>query len=163
MELSPIPSSQVPSGIMNTLSRPTTPGTHTPGASTLGVNSLSSQRPTPVGSPRPANTLTLNDNDIQQFGRFAREFVVMSLVPWMEKCVIEWNESVRNTSLSPGFRAKAYTVLILETTSLPALFFYPPSIWDGLFCLSSCNTLFRPWEQSIRLLGHISLYRSRPK
>ena len=40
--------------------------------------------------------MSLNDNDIQQFSRFVREFVVMSLIPWMEKCVIEWNESVRN-------------------------------------------------------------------
>ena len=34
------------------------------------------------------------EGDIQQTARFAREFVVMSLVPWMEKCVLEWNENV---------------------------------------------------------------------
>ena len=28
-------------------------------------------------------------------GKFVREFVVMSLIPWMEKCVMEWNENVR--------------------------------------------------------------------
>ena len=36
----------------------------------------------------------LTQDDIQQIGRFVREFVTMSLVPWMEKCVVEWNENV---------------------------------------------------------------------
>lgn len=39
--------------------------------------------------------LNLTETDIQQFGRFVREFVTMSLVPWMERCVLDWNESVR--------------------------------------------------------------------
>ena len=41
------------------------------------------------------STLRLSPDDIQQIGRFVREFVTMSLVPWMEKCVVEWNENVR--------------------------------------------------------------------
>jgi hypothetical protein len=40
------------------------------------------------------NTLKMAESDIQQTARFAREFVVMSLLPWMEKCVVEWNENV---------------------------------------------------------------------
>ena len=40
------------------------------------------------------NTLCLVETDIQQTARFTREFVVMSLVPWLEKCVLEWNENV---------------------------------------------------------------------
>jgi len=40
------------------------------------------------------NTLRMGEKDIQHTARFAREFVVMSLVPWMEKCVVEWNENV---------------------------------------------------------------------
>lgn len=36
----------------------------------------------------------LTEGDIQQTGKFVREFVVMSLVPWMEKCVMDWNENV---------------------------------------------------------------------
>ncbi|KAH8102427.1 ER-golgi trafficking TRAPP I complex 85 kDa subunit-domain-containing protein [Cristinia sonorae] len=43
-------------------------------------------------SPRDANTLLLCEGDIQQFGRFTREFATMSLIPWMEKAVMEWNE-----------------------------------------------------------------------
>ncbi len=41
------------------------------------------------------STVNLTQEDIQQLGRFVREFVTMSLIPWMEKCVMEWNESVR--------------------------------------------------------------------
>ncbi|GJJ13919.1 hypothetical protein Clacol_008176 [Clathrus columnatus] len=37
--------------------------------------------------------LNLTEADIQQLGRFVREFVTMSLVPWMERCVLDWNES----------------------------------------------------------------------
>lgn len=40
------------------------------------------------------NTLRMAENDIQETARFTREFVVMSLLPWMEKCVVEWNENV---------------------------------------------------------------------
>lgn len=69
--------------------------------------------PLPQGSPDPSsaaannpaarppadvevtlNTLRMNDPDIQQTARFVREFVTMSLVPWMEKCVNDWNENV---------------------------------------------------------------------
>jgi len=45
--------------------------------------------------PTVLNTLSMVENDIQQTARFTREFVVMSLVPWMEKCVLDWNENVR--------------------------------------------------------------------
>ena len=41
------------------------------------------------------NTLRLTQDDIHQIGRFVREFVTMSLIPWMEKCVVDWNENVR--------------------------------------------------------------------
>lgn len=40
------------------------------------------------------NALRLGEQDIQQTAKFTREFVVQSLVPWMEKCVNDWNEAV---------------------------------------------------------------------
>jgi hypothetical protein len=40
------------------------------------------------------------ETDIQQTARFTREFVVMSLVPWMEKCVLEWNENVCSVEMN---------------------------------------------------------------
>lgn len=48
----------------------------------------------PINPVNGLNTLSMGEKDIQQTARFTREFVVMSLVPWMEKCVMEWNENV---------------------------------------------------------------------
>ncbi|KAK2461653.1 hypothetical protein APHAL10511_006116 [Amanita phalloides] len=58
----------------------------------------------PVGTPQPniINTLRLSEGDIQQIAKFTREFVVMSLVPWMEKCVLEWNENFSSTRRLPS-------------------------------------------------------------
>lgn len=46
------------------------------------------------GSRMVLNTLRMGEQDIQHTAKFTREFVVQSLVPWMEKCVIDWNEIV---------------------------------------------------------------------
>ncbi|KDR85341.1 hypothetical protein GALMADRAFT_234163 [Galerina marginata CBS 339.88] len=58
----------------------------------------------PGSSSNPAvlNTLRMEEKDIQQTARFTREFVVMSLVPWMEKCVLEWNENFSSTRRLPS-------------------------------------------------------------
>jgi hypothetical protein len=48
----------------------------------------------PNGITDALNTLRMEEKDIQQTARFTREFLVMSLIPWMEKCVVEWNEAV---------------------------------------------------------------------
>ena len=45
--------------------------------------------------PDGTHHLYLTEPDIAQFSRFVREFVTMSLVPWMERCVLDWNETVR--------------------------------------------------------------------
>ena len=50
----------------------------------------------------PPNSLKLSEPDIQQMARFTREFVVMSLVPWMEKCVLEWNEAYSSSRRLPS-------------------------------------------------------------
>jgi hypothetical protein len=34
------------------------------------------------------------DEDLQSTSRFVREFATQSLIPWMERNVIEWNEAV---------------------------------------------------------------------
>lgn len=44
--------------------------------------------------PASPNTLRLVQSDIQQTSKFAREFVVGCLIPWMEKNVLEWSEAV---------------------------------------------------------------------
>ncbi|KAL1737123.1 ER-golgi trafficking TRAPP I complex 85 kDa subunit-domain-containing protein [Schizophyllum commune] len=43
--------------------------------------------------PPPLSSLRLCEADIQTTARFTREFVVMSLIPWMEQRVMEWNEN----------------------------------------------------------------------
>ena len=59
-------------------------------------------RPTAEGSTPeapPLSSLRLCEADIQTTARFTREFVVMSLIPWMEQRVMEWNENVGAQSL----------------------------------------------------------------
>ncbi|KAF8913001.1 ER-golgi trafficking TRAPP I complex 85 kDa subunit-domain-containing protein [Gymnopilus junonius] len=48
------------------------------------------------------NTLRMEEKDIQQTARFTREFLVMSLIPWMEKYVVEWNENFSSTRRLPS-------------------------------------------------------------
>lgn len=48
----------------------------------------------PSVSRTPANSLRLTQEDIKKTAQFARQFVVMSLIPWMERCVVDWNEVV---------------------------------------------------------------------
>ncbi|KZP10535.1 hypothetical protein FIBSPDRAFT_1051266 [Athelia psychrophila] len=50
------------------------------------------QTPQKGPSSLTLNTLKMSSDDIQQTARFTREFVVQSLLPWMEKCVNDWNE-----------------------------------------------------------------------
>jgi hypothetical protein len=38
--------------------------------------------------------LWMTEGDAQATGKFVREFLTQSLLPWMEKCVLEWNEAV---------------------------------------------------------------------
>ncbi|KAH9858208.1 ER-golgi trafficking TRAPP I complex 85 kDa subunit-domain-containing protein [Lenzites betulinus] len=73
----------------------------------------SASRPPPLTNKAPDNpppsptvytgsTLRLTQDDIQQIGRFVREFVTMSLIPWMEKCVMEWNENYSSSRRLPS-------------------------------------------------------------
>lgn len=44
----------------------------------------------------------MSENDIQQIARFTREFVLTSLIPWMEKCVVEWNDAYSSSKRLPS-------------------------------------------------------------
>lgn len=44
--------------------------------------------------PDHVNALRMVPEDIQQTSKFAREFVVGCLIPWMEKNVLDWSEAV---------------------------------------------------------------------
>ncbi|KAI0271395.1 ER-golgi trafficking TRAPP I complex 85 kDa subunit-domain-containing protein [Gloeopeniophorella convolvens] len=62
-------------------------------------------RPKSDSAPRlnnELNALCMGEQDIQQTAKFVREFVAMSLIPWMEKCVMEWNENFSSTRRLPS-------------------------------------------------------------
>ncbi|KAJ6604519.1 ER-golgi trafficking TRAPP I complex 85 kDa subunit-domain-containing protein [Mycena vulgaris] len=74
-----------------------------PSSDTPELSPISPPPPTPSISVSGAlNTLRMNETDIQQTARFTREFLVMSLVPWMEKCVVEWNENFSSNRRLPS-------------------------------------------------------------
>ena len=88
-ESSPVPPSQFPGGLA--ASSIPNPGILPPRSPE--PTAMASEYPqVPVAGP---GMLLLCQDDIQIIGRFIREFLVMSLIPWMEKCVLEWNDSVR--------------------------------------------------------------------
>ena len=95
-----------------------------------GPPPLANKRTDDVSPPAPADdytgsTLRLSQDDILQIGRFVREFVTMSLVPWMEKCVVEWNESVRTWLFHCLTKAiDQVVVLVIPTSSLTTLLVY---------------------------------------
>ncbi|KAH9897998.1 ER-golgi trafficking TRAPP I complex 85 kDa subunit-domain-containing protein [Cubamyces lactineus] len=62
----------------------------------------SPEGPPPSPTPQTGATLRLASDDIQQIGAFMREFVARNLVPWMEKCVIEWNENYSSSRRLPS-------------------------------------------------------------
>ncbi|KAF4623241.1 hypothetical protein D9613_002112 [Agrocybe pediades] len=55
-----------------------------------------------TGDDTIPNSLRLGEKDVQHTAKFTREFLVMSLIPWMEKCVLEWNENFSSTRRLPS-------------------------------------------------------------
>jgi hypothetical protein len=49
--------------------------------------------------------VSLDRKDAQEIEQFVREFVVQGLVPWMERAVTEWNETVRELPYSHNTQA----------------------------------------------------------
>ncbi|EJD04067.1 uncharacterized protein FOMMEDRAFT_106503 [Fomitiporia mediterranea MF3/22] len=48
------------------------------------------------------NLIRMCDSDIQATAQFVREFVTTGLIPWMEKCVIDWNETYASNRRLPS-------------------------------------------------------------
>ena len=71
------------------------------------------------------------DADIQETARFVREFVTMSLVPWMEKCVLEWNETVRQLGVLDFSLADRFVVYFITQTPITTLLVDTTSIWSA--------------------------------
>ncbi|XP_006454644.1 hypothetical protein AGABI2DRAFT_182617 [Agaricus bisporus var. bisporus H97] len=52
--------------------------------------------------PHHVNVLRMVPEDIQQTSKFAREFVVGCLIPWMEKNVLDWSEAFSSNRRLPS-------------------------------------------------------------
>lgn len=50
-------------------------------------------------------TIRMTETDLASTAKFVRELVVESLLPWMGKCVLEWNEAVCRLLSPLGLRA----------------------------------------------------------
>ncbi|KAI1793952.1 ER-golgi trafficking TRAPP I complex 85 kDa subunit-domain-containing protein [Ganoderma leucocontextum] len=81
---------------------PPSPVPRNPGPPPLANKRADDPPPSTPAEDYTGSTLTLSQDDILQIGRFVREFVTMSLVPWMEKCVVEWNESFSSSRRLPS-------------------------------------------------------------
>ncbi|KAJ8702429.1 hypothetical protein PTI98_001141 [Pleurotus ostreatus] len=62
----------------------------------------STSRSAPFAYHGGPNTLRLGEKDISQTAKFMKDFVVASLVPFMEKCVQDWNESFSSNRRLPS-------------------------------------------------------------
>lgn len=69
----------------------------------------------------PHGMIRMCEIDIQETARFVREFVTMSLIPWMEKCVVEWNENVSDITWSTKHIFQPLLVFFVSQTSIAAL------------------------------------------
>lgn len=73
---------------------PRLPSPPSPDSPSQKISSAPTSPTLTPGNLTAMNILRMEEKDIQQTARFTREFLVMSLIPWMEKCVNEWNENV---------------------------------------------------------------------
>ncbi|KAH8982598.1 ER-golgi trafficking TRAPP I complex 85 kDa subunit-domain-containing protein [Lactarius akahatsu] len=103
----PIPPPRLPSTPQSVL--------QTPDPSAMAPESVSGSR-----AARDVNGLRLTDRDIQQIAKFVREFVSMCLVPWMEKCVADWNENFTSTRRLPSRLFSSTRRLFGSGTASPA-------------------------------------------
>ncbi|KAJ6621602.1 ER-golgi trafficking TRAPP I complex 85 kDa subunit-domain-containing protein [Mycena sp. CBHHK59/15] len=109
--------------------------------------------PTPATPASALNTLRMGETDIQQTARFTREFLVMSLVPWMEKCVVEWNEHFSSNRRLPSRLFSSTRRLFGSPSPSPAPTHTPSaslsrsSIYNGSALVSGANTPAPPPQQ----------------
>ncbi|KAJ7932534.1 ER-golgi trafficking TRAPP I complex 85 kDa subunit-domain-containing protein [Mycena leptocephala] len=110
--------------------------------------------PTPnIPTAGALNTLRMSETDIQQTARFTREFLVMSLVPWMEKCVVEWNENFSSNRRLPSRLFSSTRRLFGSPSPSPAPTHVPSSslsrssTYNGASLISGGSTLAPPSQQ----------------
>ena len=120
-----------------------------PGPSVLAPGQRDGAAQTPVSG----YAIRLSEGDIQQTGKFVREFVVMSLITWMEKCVMEWNENVGyvNPVCIVDLHCM-FAVLVVPTATLPFVLIHKTSLrfLSGFICHRASDT--RAWFQPFDII-----------
>jgi len=98
-------------------------------------------------------TIRMAETDLASTAKFVRELVVESLLPWMGKCVLEWNEAV--SRLSPPLRRQGLTrpmhsmwVVSIHHLEGSPLDYSPPP--DG--CLALVQSRIPPPKAQFRYL-----------
>ena len=114
-----------------------------PGPSVLAPG----QRDGAAQTPASGYAIRLSEGDIQQTGKFVREFVVMSLITWMEKCVMEWNENVCCVNIVHVMNSyHMFAVLFITAPPFsPVLIYETPFRLFGCF---DCDCAFDTWAWS---------------
>ncbi|KAH8120206.1 ER-golgi trafficking TRAPP I complex 85 kDa subunit-domain-containing protein [Phellopilus nigrolimitatus] len=112
-------------------SPPPPPVSVPPHGSSVKQRDVAGQVSSPIsvnGPGEAANTIRMCDSDIQAIAQFMREFVTAGLIPWMEKCVVDWNEAYSSTRRLPSrlfsttrrFFGSSYTTASPGVPSPPA-------------------------------------------
>ena len=47
-----------------------------------------------------SSTVKMIETDLEPTAKFVRELAVESLIPWMGKCILEWDEAVRRSFIT---------------------------------------------------------------
>jgi hypothetical protein len=84
------------------------------------------------GTPQPRTQdesfiVKMIETDLESTAKFVRELAVESLIPWMGKCVLEWNEAV-SRPFTPSRRHDltrlGLPVFVISKTSFPTIYFH---------------------------------------
>ncbi|QRV90829.1 ER-Golgi trafficking TRAPP I complex 85 kDa subunit [Ceratobasidium sp. AG-Ba] len=70
-------------------------------------------------------TIHMAEEDLQSTNRFVREFVTQSLIPWMERNVVEWNEAVSTHSISATIILNLVIVCCHTSLTFSSVFDHP--------------------------------------
>ncbi|KAF8324689.1 ER-golgi trafficking TRAPP I complex 85 kDa subunit-domain-containing protein [Cantharellus anzutake] len=97
--------------------------------------------------------ITMSETDAQNTQRFVREFVTVSLIPWMERYVIEWNNAFSSTRRLPSRLLSSTTRRIFGSSS-PAP---TSSVANGIFSLESQTWMHRRLAEFSTILGDYKL------
>ncbi|PVF97590.1 hypothetical protein CPB86DRAFT_785718 [Serendipita vermifera] len=99
--------------------------TFDPGPAPIPIIPLPPQLPLPnvtqdLSGVPDTSELWMSEMDAQATGKFVREFLTQSLIPWMEKHVLDWNEAFSNNKRLPTRIFTSTRRLFGTTNTMPA-------------------------------------------